>query len=176
MNDTKMPSQGSPGKKSPDKKTMGKKSTGQKSIALNKRARFEYFIEERFEAGIALEGWEVKSLREGRVQFADSYVLLKDREAFLFGAQIQPLPTASTHTVQDPTRTRKLLLHRRQIDMLIGAVERKGYTVVPTAMYWFEGKVKVEIGLAKGKKEHDKRTVTKERDWDREKGRIMKRR
>jgi SsrA-binding protein len=152
-----------------------KKTSGQKSIALNKRARFEYFIEERFEAGIALEGWEVKSLREGRIQFADCYVLLKNQEAFLFGAQIQPLPTASTHKAQDPTRTRKLLLHRRQLDELIGAVERKGYTLIPTAMYWSKGKAKVEIGLAKGKKQHDKRKAEKERDWDREKGRIMKR-
>ena len=152
-----------------------KKATGQKTIALNKRARFEYFIEERFETGIALEGWEVKALREGRVQFADSYVLLKNQEAFLFGCQINPLPAASTHVVADPTRTRKLLLHRRQIDALIGAVERKGYTVIPTAMYWSKGKAKVEIGLAKGKKQHDKRVADKERDWDREKGRIMKR-
>jgi SsrA-binding protein len=150
-------------------------NTGRKTIALNKRARFEYFIEERFEAGIALEGWEVKALREARIQFADSYVLLKDGEAFLFGSQINPLPTVSTHIVPDPTRTRKLLLHRRQLDMLIGAVERKGYTVIPTAMYWSRGKVKVEIGMAKGKKQHDKRKVDKERDWDREKGRIMKR-
>lgn len=150
-------------------------NTGQKTIALNKRARFEYFIEERFEAGIALEGWEVKALREARIQFADSYVLLKDGEAFLFGSQINPLPTVSTHIVPDPTRTRKLLLHRRQLDMLIGAVERKGYTLIPTAMYWSKGKVKVEIGMAKGKKQHDKRKVVKERDWDREKGRIMKR-
>ncbi len=150
-------------------------NTGRKTIALNKRARFEYFIEERFEAGIALEGWEVKALREARIQFADSYVLLKDGEAFLFGSQINPLPTVSTHIVADPTRTRKLLLHRRQLDMLIGAVERKGYTVIPTAMYWSKGKVKVEIGMAKGKKQHDKRKVVKERDWDREKGRIMKR-
>jgi SsrA-binding protein len=150
-------------------------NTGRKTIALNKRARFEYFIEERFEAGIALEGWEVKALREARIQFADSYVLLKDGEAFLFGSQINPLPTVSTHIVPDPTRTRKLLLHRRQLDMLIGAVERKGYTVIPTAMYWSKGKVKVEIGMAKGKKQHDKRKVDKERDWEREKGRIMKR-
>lgn len=150
-------------------------NTGRKTIALNKRARFEYFIEERFEAGIALEGWEVKALREARIQFADSYVLLKDGEAFLFGSQINPLPTVSTHIVPDPTRTRKLLLHRRQLDMLIGAVERKGYTVIPTAMYWSKGKVKVEIGMAKGKKQRDKRKVDKERDWEREKGRIMKR-
>lgn len=153
-----------------------KKSPGQKTIALNKRARYEYFIEERFEAGIALEGWEVKSLREGRVQFADSYVLLKDREAYLFGCQISPLSTVSTHIVADPTRTRKMLLHRRQLDMLIGAVERKGYTLIPTAMYWSKGKVKVEIGTAKGKKQHDKRKTEKDRDWEREKGRIMKHR
>ena len=152
-----------------------KQQAGRKTIAVNKRARFEYFIEERFEAGIALQGWEVKSLREGRVQFADSYVLLKDNEAFLFGCQINPLPTVSTHISADPTRTRKLLLHRRQIDTLIGAVERKGYTVIPTAMYWSKGKVKVEIGMARGKKQHDKRKVVKERDWEREKSRIMKR-
>ena len=152
-----------------------KNTTAQKSIALNKRARFEYFIEERLEAGVALEGWEVKALREGRVQFADSYVLLKNREAFLFGCQISALPTVSTHVIADPLRTRKLLLHRRQIDMLTGAVERKGYTLVPTAMYWSKGKVKVEIGMARGKKQHDKRKVIKDRDWEREKGRIMKR-
>ena len=152
-----------------------KNTTARKTIALNKRARFEYFIEEKFEAGIALEGWEVKALREGRVQFADSYVLLKNREAFLFGCQINALPTVSSHTAADPIRTRKLLLHRRQIDMLIGAVERKGFTVIPTAMYWSKGKVKVEIGMAKGKKQHDKRKTAKERDWDREKSRIMKR-
>ena len=152
-----------------------KKNTGQKTIALNKRARFEYFIEQRFEAGVALQGWEVKALRQARVQFADSYVLLKDSEAFLFGCQINALPTVSTHIVADPTRTRKLLLHRRQIDTLINAVDRKGYTVIPTAMYWSKGKVKVEIGMAKGKKQHDKRKVVKERDWSREKGRILKR-
>ena len=152
-----------------------KTTSSQKTIALNKRARFEFFIEERLEAGIALEGWEVKSLREGRVQFADSYVLLKNQEAFLFGCQISALPTVSTHVVADPLRTRKLLLHRRQIDMLIGAVERKGYTLIPTAMYWSKGRVKVEIGMAKGKKQHDKRKVVKDRDWEREKGRIMKR-
>ena len=152
-----------------------KQPTGQKTIALNKRARYEYFIEQRAEAGVALEGWEVKSLREGRIEFADSYILLKDKEAFLFGCQINPLPTVSTHIIPDPTRTRKLLLHRREIDNLINAVDRKGFTVVPTAMYWLKGKVKVEIGLAKGKQQHDKRKVEKERDWSREKGRIMKR-
>jgi len=146
-----------------------------KTIAVNKRARFEYHVEERFEAGIALEGWEVKALREGRVQFADSYVLLKDNEAFLFGCQISPLPTASTHVTPDPLRTRKLLLHRREIDRLAGAVERKGYTLVPTAMYWSRGRAKVEIGMARGKRQHDKRKTARDRDWDRQKARIMKR-
>ena len=150
------------------------KTTGRKTIAVNKRARFEYEIEERLEAGIALEGWEVKALREGRVQFADSYVLLKDGEAFLFGCQVNPLPTASTHIKPDPTRTRKLLLKRREIDHLVGAVDRKGYTVVPTAMYWSRGKAKVEIGLAKGKREHDKRRTEKDRDWERQKARLMR--
>ena len=149
-------------------------SSGKKTIALNKRARFEYFIEERLEAGIALEGWEVKALREGRIQFSDSYVLLKDKEAFLFGCQISPLPTVSTHITADPTRTRKMLLHRREIDRLRGAVDRKGKTVVPTAMYWSRGKVKVEIGIATGKRKHDKRKTQKDRDWERQKSRIMK--
>ena len=152
-----------------------KKSNGSSTIALNKRARFEYHIEERIEAGIALEGWEVKALREGRVQFADSYVLLKDNEAWLFGCQINPLPTVSTHVTPDPVRTRKLLLHRREIDRLVGAVDRRGYTVIPTAMYWSRGKVKVEVGMARGKQQHDKRKTQKDRDWERQKGRIMKR-
>jgi len=150
-------------------------SSGKKTIALNKRARFDYHIEERIEAGVALEGWEVKSLREGRVQFADSYVLLKDNEAFLFGCLINPLPTVSTHITADPTRTRKMLLHRREIDRLRGAVDRKGKTVIPTAMYWSRGKVKVEIGIATGKRRHDKRKTEKDRDWERQKSRIMKR-
>ena len=145
------------------------------SAALNKRARFEYHIEERFEAGISLEGWEVKALRDGRIQFADSYVLLKDKEAFLFGSLINPLPTASKYIASDPTRTRKLLLHRRELNRLFGAVERKGYTLIPTAMYWSRGRVKVEIGLAKGKRQHDKRRVQKDRDWKRQKARILKR-
>jgi SsrA-binding protein len=148
---------------------------GRKTIAVNKRARFEFHIEERLEAGIALEGWEVKALRAGRVQFADSYVLLRDNEAFLFGCTINPLSTASTHIQPDPLRTRKLLLHRREIDRLTGAVERKGYSVVPTAMYWSAGKVKVEIGMARGKRQHDKRKTQKDRDWERQKARIMKR-
>jgi SsrA-binding protein len=152
-----------------------KNNTKSKTIALNKRARFEYFIEERFEAGVALEGWEVKALRAGRVQFADSYVLLKDNEAFLFGCQINPLSTVSTHVVPDPVRTRKLLMHRREIDRLTGAVDRKGFTIIPTAMYWSRGKVKVEVGMARGKRQHDKRKTEKDRDWERQKGRIMKR-
>ena len=155
--------------------SINKEKKPSKTIALNKRARFEYHIEERLEAGIALEGWEVKALRAGRVQFADSYVLLKDNEAFLFGCQINPLSTASTHITPDPVRTRKLLLHRREIDRLVGAVDRRGYTIVPTAMYWSRGKAKVEIGMAKGKRQHDKRKSEKDRDWERQKGRIMKR-
>ena len=121
-------------------------------------------VEDRIEAGLALEGWEVKSLRAGKVQLVDSYVLLKNGEAFLFGALITPLPTASTHIHPDPTRTRKLLLHRDELDRLIGAVERKGYSLVPTAMYWKKGRAKLEIALAKGKKAHDKRAALKERD------------
>jgi SsrA-binding protein len=151
-----------------------KAKRGSKTIALNKRARFEYHIDERIEAGLSLEGWEVKSLRESRVQFADSYLLLKDNEAFLFGCRIDPLQTVSTHITPDPTRTRKLLLHRREIDRITGLVERKGFTVIPTAMYWSHSKVKVEIGVARGKKAHDKRHDQKERDWERQKARIMK--
>jgi SsrA-binding protein len=153
---------------------MNNQVKGSKTIALNKRARFDYHIEDRLEAGIALEGWEVKALREGRVQFADSYVLIKDNEAWLFGCLINPLPTVSTHITPDPTRTRKLLLHRRELDGMIGAIERKGYSAIPTAIYWLRGKVKVEIGMAKGKKQHDKRKTVKDRDWQRQKARIMK--
>ena len=144
------------------------------TIVLNKKAKFDYFIEERFEAGIALEGWEVKSLRAGKVQIRDSYILLKDNEAYLFGALITPLPTVSTHIHPDPQRNRKLLLHRRELDKLTGAVERKGYALIPTAMYWKAGRVKIEIGLAHGKKAHDKRETEKERDWQRESRRILK--
>ena len=152
------------------KKTPG----GDSTIALNKKARHDYFITDRLEAGIVLEGWEVKSLRAGRIQLRDSYVLIKDGEAWLLGALITPLPTASTHIHPDPTRTRKLLLHRAELDKLVGAVERKGYTVVPLAMYWKRGRAKVEIGLAKGKQSHDKRAVQKERDWQRQKQRLLK--
>ncbi len=149
-------------------------SSGSSTIALNKKARHDFFIEERFEAGIALEGWEVKSLRDGRAQLKESYVLVKEGEAWLFGAHISPLATASTHIHPDPLRTRKLLLHRSELDKLIGAVERKGYTLVPLALYWKRGRAKLEIGLAKGKKQHDKRAVEKDRDWQREKQRILK--
>ena len=151
-----------------------KGDTASNTIILNKKARFDFFIEERYEAGIALEGWEVKSLRAGRTQIQDSYILLKDGEAYLFGALITPLPTASTHIHPDSQRTRKLLMHRREINKLIGHVERKGYTVIPTAMYWKKGKVKLEIGLARGKQAHDKRQSEKDRDWQREKQRILK--
>jgi len=143
-------------------------------IAVNRRARYDYFIEERFEAGVVLHGWEVKALRAGRLQLTEAYVHLRADEAWLFGAHVSPLLTASTHVQPDPTRSRKLLLHRRQIDSLIGAVERKGRTIVPLSMYWKDGRAKLEIGLARGKKEHDKRADTRERDWTREKARVMK--
>jgi SsrA-binding protein len=145
-------------------------------IAVNRKARHEYFIEERYEAGLALQGWEVKAMRAGRLQLKEGYVLMKDNEAWLFGAHIAPLPTTSTHVIADPTRSRKLLLHRRQIDQLLGAVERKGYALVPLAVYWKAGKAKVEIGLARGKKQHDKRADERDRDWQREKSRVMKHR
>ncbi len=151
-----------------------KKNKAPATIALNKKARHDFFLEDRFEAGIALEGWEVKSLRSGNVQLKESYVLVKEGEAFLFGCHISPLVSASTHIHPDPTRSRKLLLHRRELDTLIGAVERKGYTLVPLALYWKYGRAKLEIGLAKGKKAHDKRATEKDRDWKREKERIMK--
>jgi len=159
---------------------MSKKKTGSKgpssTIALNKKARHDYFIEERFEAGLALEGWEVKSLREGRVQLAEGYILIKNGEAWLLGTHISPLATASTHIKPDPTRTRKLLLHRRELDKLIGAVERKGYTLVPLALYWKKGRAKLEVALARGKQSHDKRATDKARDWEREKSRILRHR
>ncbi len=151
-----------------------KKNKAPATIARNKKARHDFFIEDRFEAGIALEGWEVKSLRAGNVQLKESYVLVKEGEAFLFGCHISPLVSASTHIHPDPTRSRKLLLHRRELDTLIGAVERKGYTLVPLVLYWKYGRAKLEIGLAKGKKAHDKRATEKDRDWKREKERIMK--
>ena len=151
-----------------------KTKTPSSTIALNKKARHDYFIEDRFEAGLVLQGWEVKSLREGRAQLTDSYIVIKDNEAWLFGFHISPLLSASTHVTPDPTRTRKLLLHRRELDRLIGAVERKGYTLVPLAMYWKKGRVKLEIALARGKQAHDKRASEKNRDWEREKQRLLR--
>ncbi len=150
------------------------RKSGGKTIALNKRASHDYFIDERFEAGISLLGWEVKSLRAGKVQIAESYILLKDNEAFLFGALITPLVTASTHVKAEPQRTRKLLLHRQELNRLIGAVERKGFALVPTALYWKNGKVKLELGIARGKKAHDKRATEKDRDWQRQKAQLLR--
>lgn len=154
---------------------MAKKKPKQPSntIVQNKKARHDFFIEDSLEAGLELKGWEIKSLREGKVQLVDSYVLLKDGEAFLLGALITPLATASTHFVTDPTRTRKLLLHRRELDKLAAAVEQKGYTCVCTRLYWKNHLVKAEVALAKGKAQHDKRATEKERDWNREKQRIL---
>ena len=143
-------------------------------IAVNKKARFDYAIEDTFQVGLVLEGWEVKSLREGRAQLTESYVHLRNGEAWLLGAHITPLPTASTHIRPDPTRTRKLLMNRHELDRLTGAVERKGYTLVPLSLYWSKGRAKLDVGLAKGKKMHDKRDNEKDRDWERQKSRIMK--
>ena len=156
-------------------KTNKKSGSGGSTIALNRKAKHEFHIEERFEAGLVLEGWEVKSLREGRVQLAESYVTVREAEAYLFGCTITPLPTASTHIRPDPLRTRKLLMHRRELDRLIGLDERKGYTLIPLALYWSKGRAKLDVGLAKGKQAHDKRADVKERDWKREQGRILKR-
>ena len=153
-------------------KDKDKKAGG--TIALNKRARHEYHIDQRFEAGLELQGWEVKSLRAGRINFGDSYAIVLKGEIFLVGTSIPPLISASTHVVANDRRTRKLLLHREEIDTLVGAVERKGYTLIPMALYWKGNKVKVEIGLAKGKQDHDKRDAEKDRDWQREKQRTMR--
>lgn len=155
---------------------MGKKKpkVSDNTIAQNKKARFDYHIDDTFEAGVSLMGWEVKSLRESKVQLVDSYVLLKNGEAFLLGAQIQPLPTASTHFVTDPTRTRKLLLNKKELARLFAATEQKGYTCVCLTLYWKGHLVKAKIALAKGKQQHDKRDTAKERDWNRDKSRIMK--
>jgi SsrA-binding protein len=154
---------------------MTRKSDKQSTtIAQNKKARFDYFIEERFEAGIALEGWEVKSLRAGKAQLVDSYVLFRNGEAWLLGSNVTPLNTASTHVQADPTRTRKLLLNRKEIDRLTGLVERKGYTLVALELYWNKGRAKLAIGLAKGKRQHDKRATEKDRDWERDKARALK--
>lgn len=146
------------------------------TIALNRRARHDYALEDHFEAGLVLQGWEVKSLRAGRLQLVDSYVILKNGEAWLFNAQITPLGTVSTHFIPEPHRTRKLLLNKRELFKLAGAIQREGYTVIPLAVYWKKNKAKVEIALAKGKKNYDKRESEKNRDWQREKQKVMKKR
>ncbi len=144
------------------------------SIARNKKAGFNYFIEERFEAGLALQGWEVKSLRAGKAQLSEAYVTLKDGEIWLFGSHVTPLSSASTHVDADPARTRKLLMHRREIDRLTGLVERRGFTLVPLELYWKQGRAKLTVGLAKGKRKQDKRAAEKDRDWARDKARLLK--
>ena len=144
------------------------------SIVTNRKAFHDYFIEEKFEAGIALEGWEVKAIRSGRANIKESYVIIRNSEVFVFGMHITPLPETSTHIRPDPIRTRKLLLHANQINRLIGRVERAGYTLLPLDLHLQRGRIKAEIGLAKGKKLHDKREAEKERDWNREKARIIR--
>ncbi|WP_066961720.1 SsrA-binding protein SmpB [Microbulbifer sp. Q7] len=151
-----------------------KKAPSSNTIALNKKAKHDYFIEEKFEAGLELQGWEVKSCREGKAQLTDSYVLFKDGQAWLLGARIQPLASASTHYVTEPDRTRRLLLNRREIAKLFAAVNQKGYTCVCTAIYWKKHLIKCEVALAKGKASHDKRETEKERDWNRVKQRVMR--
>lgn len=153
---------------------MTTKKTQDTSIAMNRKARFDYTLEDQFEAGLVLEGWEVKSLRAGKINLSDAHVIIKYGEAFLLGAQIQPLPTAAVHLAPDATRTRKLLLNRRELNQLIGSVERQGYTLIPLSLYWCNNRVKMKLALAKGKKTHDKRDTIKERDWQRDKARLMK--
>ncbi|MCP4982932.1 MAG: SsrA-binding protein SmpB [Gammaproteobacteria bacterium] len=151
-----------------------KKKTSDNTIALNRIARHDYFIEDEIEVGIALEGWEVKSLRAGNLQLKETYVMVKNGEIWLIGAHISPLNTVSTHVTPNPTRTRKLLAHRTEIDRLVGMVERKGYTLVALSAYWIRGRAKLKLGVAKGKKAHDKRASIKDRDWKRDKARILK--
>ncbi len=155
-------------------KKKSKNKAGSNTIALNKKARHEYHIDDEIEAGIELQGWEVKSLRQGKVNIAESYVFLRDGEAYISGMSIIPLNQASTHIVAEPTRVRKLLLKRRELDNLIGRVNREGMTLVATALYWSRSWAKLKIGVAKGKKLHDKRADLKEKDWARDKARIMK--
>ncbi len=154
-------------------KSRKKKNTGN-VIAVNRRARHDYFIEDTFEAGLVLEGWEVKSLRDGRAQLTEAYVNLRTGEAWLVGAHISPMLSASTHVKTDPTRSRKLLLNRVELDRLTGAVERKGYALVPLNLHWSKGRAKLDVGLVKGKKQHDKRADKKAADWQRQKARILK--
>lgn len=153
---------------------MATKKPFDSTVALNRKAGFDYFIEEQYEAGLVLKGWEVKSLRAGKVNLSDAHVIIKYGEAFLLGSQINPIATTSTHELADPTRTRKLLLNKKELNHLIGCVERQGYTIIPLSLYWKKNKIKVKIALAKGKKEHDKRDSIKDREWQRDKSRIMK--
>ena len=156
-------------------KAKAKAEPANRTIALNKRARHEYHLIDRVEAGLALQGWEVKAIRAGRANLTDGYAYVQDGEIYLIGAQITPLIQASTHVIANDRRTRKLLLHRREIDELIGRVQRDGYTLIPMALYWKGNKVKAEIALARGKQQHDKREASKERDWNREKQRLLRR-
>jgi SsrA-binding protein len=144
------------------------------SIVENRKAFHDYFIEERYEAGLALDGWEVKAIRGGRAQLSDGYVMVRGAELFLIGASISPLPTVSTHFVPDPTRSRKLLLHAEEIKRLIGKVEQRGYTLVPLNLHYSKGRIKLDIGLARGKLKHDKRAAERDKDWNREKQRILR--
>jgi len=153
---------------------MTTKKQSDSTIANNRKAGFDYYLEEQYESGLVLEGWEVKSMRAGKVNLSDAHVIIKQGEAFLLGAQIQPLSTTSTHDFADPTRTRKLLLNRKELSHLIGSVERQGYTIIPLTLYWKKNKIKVKIALAKGKKDHDKRETIKNREWQRDRSRIMK--
>jgi len=154
---------------------MTKDAQSPRLIAENRKARFDYFIEERYEAGLALQGWEVKAMRAGRAQLQEAYVYLRGGEAFLIGAHLSPLPTTSTHVTPDPVRTRKLLLHKDEIQRLVGKTAERGLTLVPLKVYFNHGLAKIELGLAKGKKQHDKRAVEKERDWQRDKARLLRR-
>jgi SsrA-binding protein len=151
-----------------------KKQPSGNLIAQNKRARHDYLLEDHFEAGLVLQGWEVKALRDGKVQMVDSYVLLRNGEAWLLGVNITPLVSASTHVVPEPQRTRKLLLHSREIARLFTATSAAGYSCVATKLYWKDNRVKCELALGKGKKQHDKRETERNRDWDRQKHRLMK--
>jgi SsrA-binding protein len=153
-----------------------KAASAPRDIAVNRKARHDYFLEEKFEAGLVLLGWEVKSLRAGKCNLSESYVMLKDGEAWLFGCRIEPLQTASTHVIPDPLRSRKLLLHRKQLSQVFSGVQRDGYTCVPVSLYWDRGRAKLEIALAKGKQKFDKRASEKERDWSRQKQRLMRKR
>lgn len=154
-------------------KKNSKKKTPDNTIAQNRRARHDYFLEDKFEAGLVLEGWEVKSLRDGRLSLNEAYIVIHQGEAWLHGAHISPMLSASTHIHPEDVRRRKLLLHKLELSRLIGAVDRKGYTIVPVSMYWVRGRAKIQIALAKGKQQHDKRATEKDRDWKREKARIF---